>query len=297
MNQRELLAHAPCAAIDVSAMPEETSASHREPWQYTWPEGTTRKVLAVDAVTQGTTFLLHLPGGYGRPEEAVAARQHEHGRFERHTCHEEIFNLGGSYRFGSYYDFPDMGYLNHPPHWVHPADQSTPTGVLLLIKNSCPVDFAFDPIPPDWNGREGIGDGSGPLDCAANGVTMLPVNDVPWRNVKTPDGADAGMQAKHLWHDENGGWSTWLMQVPAGWHNPVAGRGGTGGDELFLLSGDLTHPRHGRLDAQAYYCDPLSAVVGGESSVAGCVAIRWTRGESSIVLPDVAPRPDVVRPL
>ena len=25
MNQRELLAHAPCAAIDVSAMPEESS--------------------------------------------------------------------------------------------------------------------------------------------------------------------------------------------------------------------------------------------------------------------------------
>lgn len=297
MNQRELLAHAPCAPIDVSAMTAETTASHHEPWQYTWPDGTTRKVLAVDPQTQGATFLLHLPGGYGRAEEAVAAREHEHGRFERHTCHEEIFNLGGSYRFGDFYDFPVMGYLNHPPHWVHPADQSTSTGVLLLIKNSCPVDFAFDPIPAGWDGIEGTGDGSGPLDPTTGGVTMLAVDDVPWQPAPTPDGAESGVQVKHLWQDGAQGWSTWLMQVPPGWRNPLAERTGTGGDELFLLSGDLTHPRHGRLTAQAYYCDPESAAVGGESSETGCVAIRWTRGDAPVTLPEVAPRPDVVRPL
>jgi hypothetical protein len=287
MNVNESLLHPLKRPFSVTDLQPETQENHAGPWQQTWPEGTWRKTLSIDPVTQGATFLLYLPPGYGRAEEAEVAQTHPRGRFEAHTCHEEIFNLGGNYRFGDYYTFPEMGYINHPPNWVHPANQSTDTGVLLLIKNSAPVSFDFTLIPEDWNGVEGTDRGTGNLDYTTGGVTLLPTDAAPWHKLSSINGTELGLEAKHIWQDSGSGWSTWIMKAPRGWVSPVAASTCEGGDEMFLLEGDFTHSRHGRLEATSYYSDSDDISFGGESSENGCVAIRWSKGNSQFSLPDL----------
>lgn len=287
VNSTEALARAPRALVSINDIAQETSESHSGPWQQTWPAGTWRKNLGVDPSSQGATFLLYLPAGYGRAEEAAIRSTLPLGRFEAHSCHEEIFNLGGQYKFADWYDFPELGYLNHPPTWVHPADQSTSTGVLLLIKNSSPVDFEFSPIPDGWDGAEGSTLESGGLDAETGGVTMLATNGIPWQKMSASDGTDLGVEVKHLWKDAGSGWSTWIMKAPSGWVSPIPATVREGGDEIFLLEGDLIHSRHGAMAAQSYFCDSDDIEFGGESSENGFLAIRWTRGDEQFTLPAV----------
>lgn len=288
MSSLNWLAHSPREPISCDEIVKETKEAHLGPWQHTWPPGTWRKNLSVDPDTKGATFLLYLPAGYGRPEEARARQTHPLGRFETHSCHEEIFNLGGQYHFGPWYEFPDLGYLNHPPHWVHPADQSTNTGVLLLIKNSIPVDFEFCPIPDKWDGVEGYMDPISGQISGKDGVKMLDTKSVPWQPLHTQEGLELGLEAKQLWHDRESNWRTWILRGPSGWTSPIEAReSADGGDEMFLLDGDLEHPSYGKLSAPSYYCDPTRILFGGESTKNGFQAIRWTRGESMFELPDI----------
>jgi hypothetical protein len=241
-----------------------------------WVPGARRRVLAHDPSTDAITYVSEIPVGYRRDAEAAYRQAHPPGRFEYHHCHEEGFILDGRYDFGGWYDWDALGYLNHPSTWVHPADQCAPEGARLIMKLSGPLDFKYRDIPEDWDGQEF------PMDPERareqRGVSSLALD---------PDGPSetdaSGRRWQRIWHDVAGGWTTWLMTVPARWSGRGDGSSGPGGNELFVLTGDLRVRAFGDLvDLRAgdYVCDPERFEDGGaaERSEAGCVAIRWTRG-------------------
>lgn len=85
--------------VALDDIPVETSATGGRLWQTTWPEGTQRRVFARDdGDTDGSTFLLNFPVGYARPPELEYLKSNPRGRFEYHTCHEELFVLRGRTR-------------------------------------------------------------------------------------------------------------------------------------------------------------------------------------------------------
>lgn len=241
-----------------------------------WVEGARRRVLSHDPDTGAITYVSELPAGYRRPAEIAYRRERPAGRFEYHTCHEEGFILEGRIDFGGWYDWQALAYLNHPSTWVHPADQCAPDGALLIMKLSGPLDFAYVAISEDWDGREYAADPgrAGPH----HGASSLPV-DV--RADGREDGS--GRRWQRAWTDVASGWTTWVVQAHAGWRGVGDGWSVAGGDELFVLSGDmrtrvrgdLVHLRQGD-----YVSDPERFEDGGgaEASEDGFVVIRWTRG-------------------
>ncbi|MBB6377243.1 hypothetical protein BKA01_004501 [Pseudonocardia eucalypti] len=269
--------------VSLADLPVQASPSDGRLWQDTWPEGTRRRVYARDeGNTDASTFLLNFPPGYARPQELEYLRHNPRGRFEYHTCHEELFVLNGVFKFDDWYEIKNFGYFNHPPYWLHPAHQHAPEGVDLFIKNSAPVDFLYADIPPDWDRTEYLADGY-PHVTRSRPVTGVEMADIPWEPVLDPDGAPTGMEGKHLWDDLDGGWTTWLMRVPAGWTGTGPAAATPGGDEFLVLEGDLTLDRGASmtLGPMGYLCDPETFVYpgAGTGSEAGCLAVRWTRGD------------------
>jgi hypothetical protein len=102
-----------------------------------WAPGAVRRVLAQDSATDAITYVPEIPAGYRRRAEVEYRRTYPAGRFEYHTCHEEGFILAGRYHFGGWYDWNALSYLNHPPTWVHPADQHAPDGARLVTVPPC----------------------------------------------------------------------------------------------------------------------------------------------------------------
>lgn len=282
----ERIAVEPIAVADVSA---DTDSATSQFWQPNWPVGTKRTVLARDDTMEGgATVLLDFPEGYHRPLERKYLEEHGRERFEYHTMHEEVFIIAGSFRFGDWYDLRAPAYFNHPEKCLHPANQFTEDGVTLLIKNSGFVDFLFEEIPDDWDPTHY------PFaeDAHASTDPVLPLHldEFSWKPVIGPDGSPTGQEAKTIWHDDERGWTTWLMRAPEGWKGSGEPHEKPGGDEMFLLEGDYSIAWNGervRLDGRCYYCDPARFHAGGrlESSDAGCTAVRWTRG-TDLVLPD-----------
>jgi hypothetical protein len=264
----------PVDPINAADLPEQVS-----------PTGSRRVIL--NAGRDGYRLsLLTLPPGWVSPYAGNG--------LEFHRCHEEVFNLDGVLRFGHWRDFAAPGYLNHPPYWVHPSDESTDTGVRLLVKYAGPFDIDYLPIPPDWDGIEFIAPvGAGLVDPRLRGVTGVDLDTLPWEPVFR-HGSDARptAEAKTLYQNEVTGWTTWLMRLPSGWRGVGPPRTWPAGDELFVIAGDLTID-HGngpvRLTAGGYYCRPDRFVEGGERdfSESGCLAVRWTRNASHLVLPPV----------
>lgn len=246
------------------------------------PIGTTRQEVMHDRAIGSRMILMTMPPGY-------RSRNADRG-FEYHTCHEEIFNLNGLLHFGHWYDYPALGYLNHPPYWLHPADQNTGTGVRLLIKLNKPVDFVFEPIPDGWDGVEWTSaDAPGPIPGRA--VSSQNIDVLEWQPAELADGSPAGFDAKTLYHGPDG-WTTWLMRVPGGWHGEGRAARLAGGDEMVLLSGGLTlelAEGPARLTEGGYFCDPENIVTAGEGtySETGCIAIRWTKGADFLRLPPI----------
>lgn len=197
-------------------------------------------------------------------------------QLEYHPLHEEIFVLEGAIRFGDAYSVTAPGYKNHPPFWLHPTVQTAVGQLTLLVRTSIDPAVMFAELPDAWDAIEGFAPGT-PTRC--EGVTRLQLDALAWRPVERVDGEPAGFEAKRIYDDADDGWVTWLMRVPAGWRGTGPRREFRGGDELYVLEGDLTLDA-GRLDAETYFCDPDRWVDGGEaeSSDAGCLAIRWSRG-------------------
>lgn len=246
------------------------------------PNGSVRRVLYRDEETTATTFVYTLPAGW--------ISQYAAGNLVYHSKREEFFNLSGTFQFGDWYEFVSPGYVNHPPYWVHPSDERTASGVTLLCKYFVPNTLDFLDIPPDWDGAQFRAPGT-PDDPLAGEAVNLAIDKLAWHPVADSAGAPLGFEAITLYVDEEG-WTTWLMRVPAGWRGggPVTER--PGGDELYLVDGDLTVARSGvaRLNAGSYYCYPDRIVDGGANdfSEQGCTAIRWTRDAAHLDLPAAA---------
>ncbi|MFN8534375.1 MAG: hypothetical protein U0556_12620 [Dehalococcoidia bacterium] len=228
-------------------------------------EGGSRERLAFDPENGAETFLLTIDVGRKNDRDAL---------FEYHTCHEENFLLRGTADFAGWYGWESLGYLMHPPYWWHPAGYRFPSGAEILIKLDAPVDFTFREIPSDWDRREWIAPES-PHWCKNRAVSNANLESEPWELVLDTNGQPAGFAAKHLWDDVETGWTTWLMRTPAGWRG--SGEIFAGGDELYLLSGDLNLDGS-RLLEGGYYYEPDRLRDDGASE-AGFTAIRWTRGD------------------
>ena len=228
-------------------------------------------VIAEDPATESRTFLMKWPGSHRQCDEDT--------ELEYHTIHEEIFCVGGVIEFGSWYKMREMGYLNHPPYWVHPRQQRTDVGVEMLIKCSGPVDFGFVPIPDGWDKSEYVASAAPSISPNA-GVSCLQMDELPWQPATKRDGSATGYEAKTIYHNVETGWTPWLMRAQAGWSGTGDVKKAGEGDEMFLLDGDITIVTDDpvRLTGRSYYCNLDGYVDGGakEGSDEGCLAIRWT---------------------
>lgn len=272
----------------------ETAEDHAGPWQPNWPAGTERRVLYRDPESGGSFTLLRFPAGYDRLDEAAIAEAGGGQRFEYHSCHEEIVCLEGDYTFGEpeLYDFSATTYLNHPPNWLHPARQRSRDGVMLLVRNSHPVDFEFCPIADDWDGAEHYFDAPWVEQSSSRAVTRLDLDELSVSAVLDDGSEREGMRGALLWTDEVLGWETWLIEADAGAtlaHPDPDGVSGPVGDEWFVLEGTLRFvlgsasggaevdvdvreiSRHG------HFCDPHAYPAGGAEVVTSepVRALRW----------------------
>jgi hypothetical protein len=246
----------------------------------------TKQLLNLHPETGASTFVLEMKPGY---------QSRNPGHLEWHTAREEILILSGAVRFGDWYTCAAPGFLMHPNRWTHPSDQSAPEGARMLIRLSQPIDMNFVPLPDGWDGQESVDGDPRP----ARGVSNVALNELAWEPVMYQDLTPLKYDAKTISIDHESGWTTWLMRVPAGWRGVGMRRSTPGGDELFVIDGDLTVDRGNgpvRLDSGGYSCNPDRFIDGGagDSSETGCTAIRWTRNVHILVLPPVRyPHPAV----
>lgn len=274
------LAHVAAGPSSPSTLRVETERDHEGPWQPNWPAGTERVVLGRDPVSGGSLTLLRFPPGYDRLDEAAICSRGEPQRFEHHSCHEEIVCLEGDYTFGEpeLYDFSAQTYLNHPPFWLHPARQRSSGGVLLLVRNSHPVDFGFCDIPHDWDGVESYFDGPGVTPAVSEAVTRLPLGTLEVGPIIEHGQTLDGVRGHLIWVDEVVGWETWLIEADAGAMVASPGSGQAVGDEWFVLAGSLASGDGGpSLGQHGHWCDPESMPVGGAVLTAGPEGVRALR--------------------
>lgn len=276
------LAHPPSGPSNMRDLRIETREHHQGPWQPNWPEGTERMVLARDPETGGSLTLLRFPPGYDRLDEAEIQARGGAQRFEYHTCHEEIVSLEGEYLFGEpvLYDFGATSYLNHPPHWLHPARQRSRSGVLLLVRNSHPVDFGFCAIPHAWDGVEGYLDAPEVRPSASAGVTSVRLEDVDVRPLHELGVPLAGVRGERLWSDEVLGWETWVLEADPNVTLADSRAERVVGDEWFILEGELRGSGKDGLSLRRFghWCDRDRYPAGGTELIAGpegLRALRW----------------------
>ncbi|GIW07930.1 MAG: hypothetical protein KatS3mg060_2735 [Dehalococcoidia bacterium] len=251
--------------------------------------------LTDDPATGGWTRLLIRPAGH------VNSRDQPH-RLEYHTAQEEIVVLEGSVTFGDYYRATALAYLNHPPFWLHPAEQRFDPLVdtVMLIRLSKPIDTTYLPIPDGWDGREFFAKESDEPRGVA--ISALQLDEVRFGPLLR-DGEASGDEAGVLWHNPADGVVTWLWRIPRGWRgagDPWQAAGAS--DELYVLAGDLTTVYDGRtvrLTAGSYYCAPDEFSDGGREahSEGGLLAVRWSSPVSRLTLPEVGHRRQAYPPV
>ncbi len=261
------------APIHVLDQPKKM-AQRGPTWSYTvTPQGGEGSMKT----PQSYISLMMWPAGWTQPWGAP----HE---LEYHTLHEEIFFLTGTMDFGGYYSIKALGYLNHPPFWNHATNffATKDNGmVTMLYRGGNQPIVQFEPIPENWDGRPGFAPPTRSI-----GTRNLQVDDVPWFNLMTKAGADTGLKAKRIAEDRDDGWTTWVMQAPKGWKAkgpPVAAKGG---DEIYVIEGDLAWggANVGLLRASGYVCDSTTIKdgAGALSSKDGALFVRWTRGAEAL---------------
>lgn len=244
-----------------------------------WVPGHRRRVLAHDIATGAKTYVSEIPPDYRRDHECSYRETYPPGRFEHHSVHEEGVVLDGHYDFGGWYYANAMSYLNHPPTWVHPADQCVPQGARLIMKLSGPLTFDYADIPADWDGTEF------PLDPAA----AAPHRGVTATSLRAGAGGPRkdGSWWQRLWHDPLHGWTTWFVTIPAAWRGSGPGTEEMGGDEVFVINGDVSLVVGDTVQPLAvgdYVCDPDVFRQGGtaETSREGALLLRWTRSATAL---------------
>lgn len=251
------------------------------------PDGRRYISLTDDPDTGGWTRLLIWPAG------RVGGIGHETD-FEYHTPQEEIFILGGSVDFGDYYRAATPSYLNHPPYWLHPAEQRLAKDgeTTMLIRLSKPIDFGYVPIPADWDGREYFAEDT--ASPRGIGISVLPLDNPAYAPVLR-NGMNTGEEAAVLWENPADDVVTWLWRLPPGWQGSGAPWQVEGAsDEVYVLSGDLTTVHGDRdvhLAAGSYYCYSDVLYDGGERahSDSGLLAVRWSTPAPGFQLPPAGP--------
>jgi hypothetical protein len=246
------------------------------------PDGKKYVRLTEDPDTGGWTRILLWPGGIVNSADHPAD-------FEYHTPQEEIFFLKGGVAFGDFYRADAPAYLNHPPYWLHPAEQRFAPGAdaTMLVRLSKPIDTFYVPIPSGWNGREYFDSGrSGPP-----AISVLPLDEVVFGPV-FQDGVPTGEEGGAIWRNDAENITTWLWRVPLGWRSDTPSwRVPGASDEVYVIRGDLTITHGGRsvtLAEGSYYCYPDVLYGGGPAhSDAGLLAVRWSSTPRELQLPPI----------
>lgn len=239
--------------------------------------------LSSDPASGGGTKLFRIVPGY------LGGADHA-GEFEYHPGQSENILIEGDIDFGGYYRVAAPVYLNHPPFWVHPAEQRfDPTGdTLLLLRTASKIETSYVPIPDGWDGREFFARETG----IPRGVPRISLDAARFEPVLR-DGWPSGEEAAVLWIDPASQITAWLLRLPPGWRGDGPPTRSTGSDEMFVLSGDLTtvhDDRPVRLEKGSYYCYPDEVMEGGDQahSENGFLAIRWTSPVAALTLPEIA---------
>ncbi|MFN8534373.1 MAG: hypothetical protein U0556_12610 [Dehalococcoidia bacterium] len=132
------------------------------------------------------------------PASRVGGVGHE-ADFEYHTPQEEIFVQGGSVGFGNDDRVDPIAYLNHPPYWLHPAEQRFHRiqEMPMLIRPSRPLDTTYLPIPDVWDGFEYSAWPEGQGSPRGRAITRLLVDHLVYSPVLR-DGVISGDLSLHF---------------------------------------------------------------------------------------------------
>ena len=222
---------------------------------------------------RSVTSLLQWSDGMGRPWGRA-------DELEMHPLHEEIFVLTGTLLFDDWYRLDAPVYLNHPPFWAHPTNFRAEGELTMLVRDHFDPVVQLTPIPTDYRGQDFFVPGR-PTRARA-GVQRLELDELPLSRIHDASGRDTGIAVRRVWEDLDDDWVTWLMDVPAGWSLPGPGVSLPGGDELFIVVGDLSFDYRGvpsRLTRYGFAADCTSFPLGRNwRSEGGCRFVRWTRG-------------------
>lgn len=229
------------------------------------------------AIPRSTVTVLLWPDGTTAPWGSP-------NQLEYHTLHEEIFVLQGALCFDHWYRLNAPAYCNHPPFWLHPTNFWAEGDLVMLLRESHDPVVQLQSIPKDWDGTESYARGK-PTQ-AVRGVSRLQLDALPWEPIMTRGGDPTGIEAKRIWDDLDDGWVTWLMRVPPQWSLPERSDSSPGGDEVFVIEGDLRIVHRGKavvLTSYGFAADTSSfGASAGWASSHGCVFVRWTKQASSV---------------
>ena len=223
--------------------------------------------------------LLFWPAGWtqpwGKPDE-----------LEYHTLHEEIFFLSGTMHFDKWYSIRALGYLNHPPFWKHVTNfyVDKDDGLLtMLYRGGQQPIVQLEKIPVNWNGEPYFAPATRSI-----GTRNLQLDDMSWAPLTTRAGAETGLLSKRIAEDRDDGWTTWLMKAPPGWKARTPMQKAQGGDEIYVIDGDLDLGNGAKLHKSGYVCNTREIAEGAMASTGGVLFVRWTKGAD--VLWRVAPQ-------
>ncbi len=221
--------------------------------------------------------LLMWPAGWTQPWG-------QSGQFEYHTLHEEIFFLTGTMNFDNHYTVKALGYINHPPFWKHCTNffvEKNDGMVTMLMRSGHQPVVQLNPIPDGWDGRPTFAPATRSI-----GTRNLQLDDLDYVPLRTQAGEDTGVRAKRVAEDRDDGWTTWVMVVPPGWSAKTAPVTAKGGDEIYLIQGDLTlgGDAAATLKESGYVCDSaqIREGKGTMSSKGGALFVRWTKGAEGV---------------
>ena len=259
-----------CAPVMLLEQKREMAKNGGPTWHYTvTPTGGEGSIKT----PQSYVSLMFWPAGWtqpwGKPDQ-----------FEYHTLHEEIFFLSGTMNFGGYYSIKALGYCNHPPFWLHATNfyvEKNDGLLTMLYRGGQQPIVQLQNIPKDWDGRPYFAPATRSI-----GTRNLQLDDLAWASLKTRENVDTGLLYKRVAEDRDDGWTTWLMKAPPRWTAPKGVRQAPGGDEIYVIEGDLALKGGGLLRKSGYVCNTSEIIEGTMASVSGALFVRWTKGADAL---------------
>lgn len=208
------------------------------PWDEK-PTGLKVKLLRSDNSSGLRTMILQSP-----PRPISAQKPH------RHTCSEELFNLGPRMQFDEGQAIDPYGFMLYPAGTVHGGQIALPDGYHLLVHT--PAAAIIEPV---MAGRCDISTAPAP-------VFIAKPSEYRW---EPHCGASQGRATKaRLSWNKGTGTGSYLLKVPAGEVCDLSH--GHRAAEIFVLRGEIQFSQSGRISPQGFAYGHLGIATAGTKS-------------------------------